>query len=282
MNVHAESKGENVGQNYDWLLTGQKPVGMNGGSATTPKPKKQKPKPQPAADDADAKKPKAAPDNSDYKMVDGTDLTLTNPKKVAKMRIDDVLAAQGFNGKPMVVSDIDEFTALAKKNGNVGVRSFGGTDDQMDQYEADLKSGDFYVKCDGGNAMGRGMYMAIARDSTGADYGVAFGDSKGYGPRHINMTLDSSAKTITYKELKMMRDNEPSSSPFRNATTWGDDDTAGGDIGAYAAAKGYDAIIQGNGFADTYCVVLNRTKLVVFDQAGDLRDLTDEFSTPSF
>lgn len=79
MNVHRESKGENVGQNYDWLQTGKKPAGVGTSSGGTAKPKQQSPqqttaqstatkpkkpkqqKPQDSEADAvlDTKKPKA-------------------------------------------------------------------------------------------------------------------------------------------------------------------------------------------------------------------------------
>lgn len=65
------------------------------------------------------------------------------------------------------------------------------------------------------------------------------------------MTLDPSAKIITWRDAMKMMDND-----------WGPGYP--GDVGAYAAAKGYDAInAEGHGASGSYTVILNRTKLII-------------------
>lgn len=71
------------------------------------------------------------------------------------------------------------------------------------------------------------------------------------------MTLDPSAKVISYRDLLDLMNEEPL--PPRP----GDWDIPG-DAGAFAAAKGYDAInAEGHGESGSYTVVLNRTKLII-------------------
>ena len=71
------------------------------------------------------------------------------------------------------------------------------------------------------------------------------------------MTLDPSAKVISYRDLLDLINDEPLP-PHP-----GDWDIPG-DAGAFAAAKGYDAInAEGHGDSGSYTVVLNRTKLII-------------------
>lgn len=282
LNVHRESKGENINQNYDWMQG--KPYGKPAApaAAATPPAGKQTPT-KPTAPPAAPSKPTTHTDEHGHTVAEGADLTKGNPQKTAKMSIDDVLEAQGFNGKPRVVSDMAEFTAAVNANGNVMVRSLRAKDDRtLDRYVDQLKNGDFYVQCNGGNALGRGMYAAASWNGT-ADYNSALIASQVYGPRSINLTLDKSARTITEDALSKMIAKEPPGSPFRQAGPWSNDDTAAFDMGAYAAAKGYDAITSGS-FGGSYTVVLNRTKLVILDQTGDLRNMPggDAFDMPLF
>ena len=217
---------------------------------------------------------------AEHKMAEGKDLLETmDPKKVGKMTTEEVLAAQGFDGKPKVVTSMDEFSKAVQDNGNIACRGIGADDDMtVDAYVDQLKNGDFYVKCMGGNAMGRGMYMATSWNGTN-DYDDAFTEATIYGeekPRHrvVNMTLDKSAKTIEWNDLWEMAKKEGKnlgSTGISGPTNWSPNNTARDDIGAYAAAKGYDAITRKN--FDNYTVVLNRTKLVILDQTGHVDDM---------
>lgn len=203
-----------------------------------------------------------------HAIAEGKDLTKTMSKDAT---IEEVLKAQGFDGPPKIETNLDEFKKISDANGNIAVRSLDAMDEKLlDVYEDQLKHGDFYVECSGGNAMGRGMYMATSWNGM---YEYAFMDSAPYGPKHINMTLDKSAKIIHKNDIIDMAQKEGF-----NSGAWSSKNTIDADIGAFAAAKGYDAIMTGG----SYTCVLNRTKLTIYDTAGDLRDMSDEFVTPFY
>lgn len=68
------------------------------------------------------------------------------------------------------------------------------------------------------------------------------------------LTLDPSAKIITYDNILEMQAND--SDKFKEL-----------DIGVYAAMKGYDAInAEGHGESGSYTVILNRTKVLILDE----------------
>ena len=101
MNVHTESKGENIGQNYDWLQTGKKPAFLTGGSSSQqtppppPVPKKKpssKPKPQ---------KPKAEPSNG---KKPAADQSIQDAVAGVKLSSSDKLALQARDGNGQACS----------------------------------------------------------------------------------------------------------------------------------------------------------------------------------
>lgn len=133
--------------------------------------------------------------------------------------IEDVMAAQGFDGTPRLV-DADEFDEMVKQaNGGKGFiaqRSYTGTSKEVaDEYRRELYEGKWYVDCSTGGAQyGKGMYCAA--DYTGKltdgiraemEHYTALGQerNKGAGSNAVTyvetMTLDSSAKVITYDDL---------------------------------------------------------------------------------
>lgn len=217
---------------------------------------------------------------AEHKMAEGKDLLETmDPKKVGKMTTEEVLAAQGFDGKPKVVTSMDEFSQAVQDNGNIAARGISANDQMtLDAYVDQLKNGEFFVACDGGNAMGRGMYMATSWDGTN-DYAAdavytawEYSVTKKHGAI-INMTLDKSAKVITMSDLMDLAKADGvklGSSNSKGPSGWAPVNSVREDIGAYAAAKGYDAIKEN--WSD-YTVVLNRTKLTILD--GFEGDLTD-------
>lgn len=111
--------------------------------------------------------------------------------------------------------------------------------------------------------------------------------SRRYAPGYVEtMTLDPSAKVITYDELESeyaragmdlqrARDSVVSRADYRyydlSEITKDEYDrliasqpTLPSDIGSYAASRGYDAInATGHGQSGSYTVVLNRTKLII-------------------
>lgn len=91
------------------------------------------------------------------------------------------------------------------------------------------------------------------------------------------MTLDPSAKIISFTDIQNMRQKEISDnlSKLPDLAMKGDTEEIARineyskafgdmDIGAYAASKGYDAInAEGIGQSDSYIVILNRTKVII-------------------
>lgn len=215
-----------------------------------------------------------------HKTAEGHDLFKAMDKdKVIDMKIEDVLKEQGFDGKPKVVG-MDEFSKAVEANGNIAVRGIAAENQETaDAYVDQLQNGEFYVKCTGGAAFGRGMYCAMRPNTGTNEYSDNVSVADAYanqsindhgwgtdgGKAIINMTLDSTAKTISFEELKEMAKKDPVDpdkfSP-KNFVYY--------DFGAYAAAKGYDAIVSN---ASGYVVVLNRTKLTILDQTGDLNSM---------
>lgn len=84
------------------------------------------------------------------------------------------------------------------------------------------------------------------------------------------ITLDPSAKIVTYDDLKWYR----SKGKYK-------DDYAGMDDGAFAAMLGFDAIdARGHGESGSYMVILNRTKMIMLDKTGrnDAKDSKEKIS----
>lgn len=133
--------------------------------------------------------------------------------------IEDVMAAQGYDGTPLLV-DADEFDKFVEQansgKGFIAQRSYTGTSKEVaDEYRRELYEGKWYVDCSTGGAQyGQGMYCAA--DYTGKltdgiraemEHYTALGQKRnnGAGSNAVTyvetMTLDSSAKVITYDDL---------------------------------------------------------------------------------
>ena len=94
-------------------------------------------------------------------IVQGQDITETwtrRPEQFA-YAIEDVINAQGFDGKPKVV-DADEFNKIAKKNKFLAQRGYiAPNKETLDAYREQLYNGKWYVDCSrGGSMYGQGMY----------------------------------------------------------------------------------------------------------------------------
>lgn len=212
--------------------------------------------------------------------VDGQDLTgkFQFDNSSNAYSIEQVIKAQGFDGKPTVTTDAAAFTAACKASGFIAKRGVGASDQRtMDAYDDALKNGDFYVKCSGGSVHGYGMYAAsVAANGTHAKNGLQDAEwtAKSYArgstaQKIYTMTLDRSAKVGTESSLRaqMRRDTEfqkiCSASRLRSSYTQ--------DVGVYAAYRGYDAYIAGkgrgsaNGNNSDYTVILNRSKVIIYE-----------------
>ena len=105
-------------------------------------------------------------------VVDGKDLSKTWKRRPDEFEFDiqDVMAAQGFDGKPQIVAKKEFDSYVKKANGGKGFvaqRTYSAeTQKILDSYRDQLYNGEWYVDCSvGGAQYGRGMY--VAADYTG-------------------------------------------------------------------------------------------------------------------
>lgn len=191
--------------------------------------------------------------------------------------IEQVIKAQGFDGKPTVTSDSQAFTSACKASDFIAKRGIGASDQQtLNAYDDALKNGDFYVKCSGGSVHGYGMYAASVQVSgKNAKHGIADAESTansyaGIGTKKIyTMTLDKSAKIGDEYTLQSQMQNDTEFQKVCKASKMKTYYTQ--DVGVYAAYKGYDAYIayggrsSKDGYSSDYTVILNRSKVILFD-----------------
>lgn len=109
-------------------------------------------------------------------IIQGQDISTTWERRPDQFdfEIEDVINAQGFDGKPKVVS-AEEFDKAVKAanngNGFIAQRTYSAPDQEtLDAYREQLYSGKWYVDCSTGGAQyGQGMYCA-------ADYNGVLSD----------------------------------------------------------------------------------------------------------
>lgn len=143
-------------------------------------------------------------------IVQGKDITDTwhrRPDDFA-FEINDVINAQGFDGRPRIV-DADEFEKAVKESGFVAQRNYSAPDKEtLDLYRQQLYEGEWYVDCSTGGAQyGQGMYCAA--DYTGTitpgmkeemDHYAELGTERALVER-----LRGIEKNATYDEIKENR-----------------------------------------------------------------------------
>ena len=299
LNVHRESKGESITQNANWLTTGQKPAvpaavsrqryqqrklrqqqqqaaGQNTAQQAAQKPTAaQKPQTQPQTQSIGISSGKAA------NAVNGQDLSgkFQFNRNSTDYAIEQVIKAQGFDGKPTLTSDKAAFAKACQASDFIAKRGVGASNQQtLNAYDQALKTGDFYVKCSGGSVHGYGMYCAsLKANGSNAKSGISHAESTAQSyaswgnkaKKVYTMTLDKSAKIGTESQLKrqMLSDREfqriCNNSGMNNHYTY--------DVGVYAAYKGYDAYVAGSRRNSTdssysdYTVILNRSKVIIYD-----------------
>lgn len=231
---------------------------------------------------APAKKPGVSDGTADN-AVNGQDLSgkFKFNKNSTDYAIEQVIKAQGFDGKPTVTDDLVSFTNACKASDFIAKRGIGASNKStLDAYDQELKNGDFYVKCSGGSVHGYGMYAAsVQANGKKAASGIRDAEStaKAYASGNraqkvYTMTLDKSAKIGTENDLyrKMKNDTEFNrvcrNSGMRSSYTQ--------DVGVYAAYKGYDAYVarggrsSSDGSSSDYTVILNRSKVIIYDNSG--------------
>lgn len=154
----------------------------------------------------------AAAQESGSRVIQGKDISATWTRRSDEFafEIEDVMDAQGFDGKPRVV-DADEFDKAVQESSFVAQRSYSAPDQEtLDAYRDQLYDGKWYVDCSTGGAQyGQGMYCAA--DYTGTltdgikeemDHYKELNAQKGAPVAYVEtLTLDKSAKIITYDDL---------------------------------------------------------------------------------
>ena len=192
--------------------------------------------------------------------------------------IEQVIKAQGFDGKPTVTSNAADFAKACQASNFIAKRGVGASDQRtLNAYDQALKTGDFYVKCSGGSVHGYGMYAAsVAAKGSSARAGIsdAEGTAQAYArgnraQKIYTMTLDKSAKVGNEASLKRQMRNDTEFQKVCQASKMRSYYTQ--DVGVYAAYKGYDAYIAGrgrssaSGSSSDYTVILNRSKVIILD-----------------
>ena len=297
LNVHHESKGESITQNAHWLTTGQKPAVPAAVSRQRYQQRKQRQAQQQQQNQQQhQQKTQAQSQNPPVQSqpqstgvasgkatnaVNGQDLSgkFQFKRNSTDYAIEQVIKAQGFDGKPTLTSDKAAFSQACQASNFIAKRGVGASDQKtLNAYDQNLKTGEFYVKCSGGSVHGYGMYAASVKvNGSNAKSGIQHAEStaKSYATWGKNvskiytMTLDKSAKVGTESNLKrqMARDTE-----FQKAcNNSGMNSRYTYDVGVYAAYKGYDAYIAGrgryssDGSSSDYTVILNRSKVIIYD-----------------
>lgn len=194
--------------------------------------------------------------------------------------IEQVIKAQGFDGKPTITSDRAAFANACKASNFIAKRGVGASDQRtLNAYDQNLKSGDFYVKCSGGSVHGYGMYCAsVSANGKNAKSGIMDAEStaQAYAGRSratkiYTMTLDKSAKIGNESNLKRQMRSDTAYQQVCNSSKMNSRYTM--DVGVYAAYKGYDAYVAGggrrssSGSSSDYTVVLNRSKVILYDSS---------------
>lgn len=191
--------------------------------------------------------------------------------------VQQVADQQGYLGKPKLVSS-PEFYAAAKKSGVIGFRTWSdGTDVTTGKrvsaktFKNDLSNKDkISLNGSGAQAYGSGIYIATTSNPKAGkmpDSGKitsAVYDSLSYATRGKRataaITLDPSARVGDGSAVSnsFYRQTSAMQAAFKH------------DIGAYAAALGYDALTWKNaGCGCDYTTVYNRTKLIVLDDPSN-------------
>ena len=215
-------------------------------------------------------------------LVEGKDLAGKLFVKRDLKDINEVLKAQGFDGKPTVLNKT-EFLKAVKDDTFIAQRTYTApSKDKLDEYINMLRSGDFYVDCrTGGRAHGKGMYAA-ADYTKGKDLRRVIDEMTHYQNlgaiqrgEHYTMTetltIDPSARIIDeanvvnefiYRYTQELKAQGYSTREINDkiiSNGWRNRDK-----GVLASLMGYDVIrAVPSPFRADYMVILNRTKLIL-------------------
>lgn len=161
-------------------------------------------------------------------IINGKDISAAWKRRPDQFdfEIEDVINAQGFDGKPRVVS-AEEFDEAVKKSNFVAQRAYSAPDQEtLDAYRDQLYNGKWYVDCSTGGARhGQGMYCVADYSGNLTDdmrfEASAYAGYYGNRPSYIEtFTVDPSAKFIeeaTIREKMNAYNDELLSHAYRDA-----------------------------------------------------------------
>ena len=208
-------------------------------------------------------------------MAQGKDISKTfKPDRTSKKQVfDQVAEQQGFDQKGRVVSQ-KEFDAVVQKTGIIAYRTWDpgvdgvtGKQTSASAFKKQFMEADsIQAAGNGGRAYGGGTYIATNSNPkpgttpSAQSSRSALQDSQSYGYSSkratATITLDPSAKVADYNTVYSAFKKLPSSTRSQ----------FGYDVGAWAAAQGYDAMRAKNaGWNCDYVTIFNRTKAIVLN-----------------
>lgn len=146
-----------------------------------------------------------------HRVAQGQDISKTWKRREDQFdfEIEDVINAQGFDGKPRVV-DADEFDNAVQESGFIAQRTYSAPDQEtLDAYRQQLYEGKWYVDCSSGRAShGQGMYVSANYDGKLTE-GIQ-NDMRGYSSNSSHyyietMTLTPDARIIKEEEISRLK-----------------------------------------------------------------------------
>lgn len=232
------------------------------------------------------------PATQQTKMSEGKDMSdsfTLDPDKGGAL--EQIAELQGFKNKGRVISSHKEFVDAVKKTGFVGFRTVSNGKDistkkkkKAEDFVDEIKNDDNFSFNGGGSRFyGGGIYFAGAHSAKAGKVPSVKGQNEaiedsigyGYGPdssKTFAVTLDPSAKVAKYSDVM----NEFMSMPAKEQINFDFD------VGAYAAAKGYDAMTAERGGNLTYDMVYNRSKLIFFDTTFNATTSKEDLFNPDY
>lgn len=169
-------------------------------------------------------------------------------------RLGEIWRLQGFDGLPTVVSRA-ELDALPDDH----VRLYRGVSTAA--FAEQFRTGDAFP---GLGVSGNGTYTAVLEGTADSYAGLRSGQNDGDGGAVLRMALSPQARVVVAEELTEMF-NDVDGFPELDDPDVG---FAFADMGAFAAALGYDAILVGADRVDQFYIVQNRTALIVEEAEG--------------
>jgi SPP1 gp7 family putative phage head morphogenesis protein len=193
-------------------------------------------------------------DENTFKVVDGKDISSTWKRRADEFNfeIEDVINAQGFDGKPRVVSakEFDKYVKEANNGkGFIAQRAYSAPNQEtLDAYRDQLYNGKWYVDCsNGGAAHGKGMYCV------GNERGMVsekMNDTmRSYGSSEFanieTFTIDKSAKFINEEDIESLHSKLAISEAEKYLSKYNFTDDELRFISAYRGVNSQDASFVG-------------------------------------